>query len=98
VSQRPILDKKLNRLRKAVRVPLPVNFDLVEYLKLHRHAQTTGAAERLILGGRVRNGSHVVGLTQVPVMQPDGQIKNEDAVERVQPAKLKDGLIVLDAA
>ena len=97
MSQRPIIQKKLARLRKATRVPLPVNFDLVDYLKLHRHAQTTGEALRIIKAERVRNGSHVIGLIDVPVLGPDGEIKVEKDVHRVQPASVKDGLIVLPA-
>lgn len=95
MSHRPRINKQLNRMRKMMRTPLPVNFDLVDYLKLHRHAQTTGEAERLILGGRVRNGSHTLGIVKVPVQRPGGKIEHEDAVQRVQPAHLKDGLIVL---
>lgn len=95
MSQRPTIQKKLARLRKAVRPALPVYFDLVDYLKLHRFAQTTGEANRLILDERVRSGSHVIGLVDAPVQTPDGKMTTEKVVQRVQPARLKAELIVL---
>jgi hypothetical protein len=98
VSHRPINQKKLNNLRRALRPALPVYFDLVEWLKMRRYAQTTGEANRLILAGRVRNGSHRIGVKEVPVEQADGTLKTIEVVHRVQPGKYRDGLIVVGAS
>ena len=96
MSHRPSHRKKIKRLRKMMRVTLPTHFDLVDYLKLHRHAQTTGEANRLILGGKVRNGSHTIGIEKVMVGEDaNGVPQFEEVVKRVQPAKYKNGLIVL---
>ena len=100
MSHRGTLNKKLNRLRKATRVPLPAHFDLVDWLKDRRHAQTTGEANRLILAGRVRNGSHVVGVVNEPEYDTLGKPTGEtiSTVRRVQPVSKRDDLIVLDPA
>lgn len=95
MSHRPINQKKLNKLRRALRLALPVHFDLVDWLKMRRHAQTTGEANRLILDGRVRNGSHRIGVEKMPVMRPDGEMDTVEVVKRVQPGKYRDGLIVV---
>lgn len=54
--------KRLARLRRALRGPgLPAYIDLVDWLKTRGHAQTTGAAKRLMLDGKVKVDSHTVG-------------------------------------
>ena len=95
MSARPSIEKKLRRLKKSMRTPLPVHFDLVQWLKDHRHAQTTGEAHRLILAGKVRSGSHVIGQQEMPIQGPDGKLTTEVVVQRIQPVKYKDELIVL---
>ena len=98
MSHRPVNNKKIAKLRRVLRPALPVYFDLVDWLKMRRHAQTTGEANRLILEGRVRNGSHRIGVEKVPVTQPDGSIKTVEVVQRVQPGKYRDGLIVVGSS
>jgi len=97
MSRRPSLDKKVARLRKMTRTPLPRSFDLVDWLKDRRHAQTTGEANHLILSGRVRCGSHVVGIIEIPTQRPDGKLGTQKAVQRFQPVKYRDELIVLES-
>lgn len=98
MSHRPIMQKKLRRLKKALRAPLPVHFDLVAWLKDRRYAQTTGEANRLILAGRVRSGSHTIGTTEVPKVDVTGEVTTETVVQRIQPARYKAELIVLESS
>lgn len=66
MSHRPIIEKKIARIRKAVeRRPLPLRIDLVDWLQTHGHAQTAGAARQLLIDGRVKAESHVVGRSQI---------------------------------
>lgn len=68
MSRRPIQEKKLRKLRRVIRkgsAP-PSYVDLIEWLKLHRYAQTTGAAIQLLLDGKVHIESHTVGRQEVP--------------------------------
>jgi hypothetical protein len=89
VSHRPIHKKKLRRLRKAIsRRPLPTYIDLIDWLKLRGYATTTGQAVKLLLDGKVRSDSHVIGREQ---------IKGSDrwaVVQRV-PASLRDSIRVV---
>lgn len=72
MSHRPIAEKKLNRLRKALRRTPTTYIDLVEWLQDHRYAQTAGGARKMLVEGRVHVDSHVVGRLQVPVpFKPD---------------------------
>jgi hypothetical protein len=48
----------LRKLRKLMRATPPTKIDLVQYLKLRGHAQTTGEAKLLIESGRVFSESH----------------------------------------
>lgn len=67
MSKRDITAKKLYRLRKQLaRQPLPAYINLIEWLQDHRHAQTAGAARKLLLAGRVKVDSHPVGRMPVP--------------------------------
>lgn len=68
MSKRPIQQKKIRKLRRALRkAGAPqTHIDLIEWLKLHSFAQTTGEAVRLLLAGKVRVESHVVGRQRVP--------------------------------
>lgn len=97
MSARPTLRKQLKRLRKAQRRSLPRYFDIIDWLKMRRHAQTTGEAKRLILDGRLRSGSHTVGIVEIDVPQADGSVLKEPTVARVQPVVFRDELIVLAA-
>lgn len=96
MSKRPIAQKKLNRLRKALnRTPLPAYIELIDWLKFHRHADTTGQAIKLLVDGRVRSESHVIGREKVTVLdsKTDKQIERWVPTSRV-PASLRDTLHV----
>lgn len=108
MSQRPILKKRANKLRKALRASPPHFIDLVEYLKDRGHAQTTGEAERIILAGRVRAGSHKLGIVKdkrpkhharlkVAIGLPleDSDYEMADVVQRRVPAQMRGDIIVL---
>lgn len=96
MSHRPIFDKRIARLRKLTqRTPLPIGFDLVQWLKDRRYAQTTGEANRIILADRIRSGSHVIGTELIDGIGPDGQPEKQKVVARYQPARYKSDLIVL---
>lgn len=73
----------------------PRFLDLVQWLKDHRHAQTTGAANKLILAGKVRHGSHVVGIRKQEVQAPTGEIEQVDYVYPYVPSEWRGELIVL---
>lgn len=63
MARRPIQEKKLRRLRKAVgRTPLPAYIDLIDWLKTRGHADTSGQARKLILAERVKSESHTLGI------------------------------------
>lgn len=95
MSKRPIAAKKLNRFRKAMRKELPRQLDLVQWLVDHGHADTTGAAQRLILARRVRSESHPVGVEQIPTLSAEGKIVNVDVVQRYVPASTRSTLCVV---
>lgn len=95
MAKRPILEKKLRRLRKQLgRKPLPAYIDLIAYLKLHRFAQTTGQARKLLIDGKVKAESHTIGRVQVPVQTPDGKVELEWRAERLVPAELREQIRV----
>lgn len=99
MSHRPLEQKKLNRLRKALRQTPPAKINLIHYLKLHRHAQTTGEAKKIILARRVRSESHVLGIEQGLVNEKtekgDIEVKLGDVVQPFVMAAFKENLAVL---
>jgi len=96
MAKRPIREKQLRRLRKTLnRTPLPAWIDLVAWLKLHRHADTTKQAVALMLDGKVRSESHIVGRERVTHVIGDQQVEHWEPVFRV-PAKLRDKLQVIE--
>lgn len=96
MSHRPGKAKQLRKLRKQVqRTPLPRLFDPVEWLKSRRHAQTTGEALKIILEGRLRSGSHIVGRHTMQVLDAAGKPEDKDFVLQAVPVALRDQLIVL---
>lgn len=110
MSHRPILKKKANRLRKALRTTPGGYIDLVVYLKDRRFARTTGEAEKLILDGRVRSESHKLGIGKgmkvkessklaVLLGRPleESDFEETDVVERRVPAKVRASIQVLPA-
>lgn len=77
MSHRPIQQKKLRKLERTLRKAgtAPASIDLIDWLKLHGHVTTTGAAIKLLLSGKVRVDSHVVGRQKVPsAFQPDKEV------------------------
>ena len=72
-----------------MRRDLPAYIHLVDHLKSRGHAQTTGAAEKLILQGRVRSGDDILGIGVVigrpPFVQPRVPATLRDSIE-VAPA------------
>lgn len=80
--------RKLRKLRKQLRNTPKRYFDLIDWLKLHRYAQTTGEARQIILDGRVRVESHTIGI--------NNDIPNFPRVERHWPVELKSMIQVSD--
>lgn len=68
-------NKRLRRFAKMVTVPLPASVDLVSWLRSHGHAQTAGAARKIIAAGRVKSESHVLGKEAVVEYVVNGQVK-----------------------
>ena len=95
MAKRPIKQKKLRRLRKAVeRTPLPAYIDLIDWLKTRRYAQTTGQAIRMLEQGKVRSESHVVGREKRIMLVKDEQRELWVAAPRV-PSYMRDTLTVV---
>lgn len=108
MSHRPIRVKAANRLRKQLyRQPIDANIDLVQWLKDRHHASTTAEAEKIILAGRVKHESHVIGratgmvtLPLTALQQVAGRaatVEERDYVVRYVPAELRSKLTVLPA-
>jgi hypothetical protein len=100
MSRRPIAEKQAARRRKSLRNTPPAFFDLVQWLIDHKHASTRKAARELILGGRVKSGSHVIGVEkdqQVVTRTILGAVKVErkDTVNPRVPRDIRSTLMVL---
>ena len=94
MAKRPIHEKKLARLRKTInRRPLPAFIDLIDYLKLHRYADTTGQAIRLLVDGKVKSESHVIGREKRIFLKDDKQHERWEPAPRV-PARLRGSITV----
>lgn len=94
MSRRSTQDKKVRRLRKALRrTPTPY-IDLIDWLKTRGYAQTTGEAKRLILARKVMSESHPLGVRKVPQLRPDGKIEDVEVVDPYVPASVRDTLRV----
>jgi ribosome-associated protein YbcJ (S4-like RNA binding protein) len=74
-------------MTKRLRRPLPAYIDLIQWLKLRGHAQTTGEAKELLKAGAVRSGANPVGRIQVKVNRG-----NLDTVEYVPQPLVDAGL------
>lgn len=61
MSARPTRVKSANRMRKSFRATPKTYIDLIDWLKTRGHAQTTGQAKQILLDGRVKSESHVLG-------------------------------------
>lgn len=93
-------------MRKALRSSLPARFDLVQWLKDRRYADTTGQAEKIILAGRVKSESHTLGIGHTKRLKPltklekitstsSHTLENVDVVERYIDVALKPNVHVL---
>lgn len=92
-------EKKIRALRRALRKGrLPAKIDLVHWLKLHGHAQTSGEARRLLLSGRVKSESHPLGVRIVDIFNDDGKLDHKQKVlDQFVPAKLRSTIRVESA-
>jgi len=95
MAKRSPIDKKLNRLRKSMRVSPPAFLDLVAWLRDHRYAQTAGAARKLILDGKVRHGSHTIGIRYEEALDAKGEVEQVPYVYPYVPSEWRGELIVL---
>ena len=72
MSERPLLQKKAARLRKALRNTPPRYFDLVQYVVDHHRIGykrlTRRQARDMILEGKVRVDSHTVGRQEIDLL------------------------------
>lgn len=80
----------MRRLRKALnRRPLKPWIDLVWWLKSNGHADTTGQAVRLMLDGKVRMESHIVGRERVSRVLDGQTVEQWEPVFRI-PGRLRE--------
>lgn len=80
----------MRRLRKTLsRRPLPSWIDLVWWLKSNRHADTTGQAIKLMLDGKVRLESHIVGRERVERVVRGQTVEQWEPVTRI-PGHLRE--------
>ena len=96
MSHRPTDKKKLRGLRKALRKTPPRYINLVEWLQDRGYANTAGGARQLLIDGKVRVDSHVVGREQMLTVNDADQ--NEIPFYRVSPlidAKHRGSIVVL---
>lgn len=94
MSHRSIQDKKVARLRKALRPGIPAYIDLVEWLVDHHRPAphrrlTKRQARQLLIDGRVRVGANRVGRLEIELL---GQKKW--VVDPLLPAKFRNEILV----
>lgn len=94
MSHRPISEKKVARLRKALRPGVPVYLDLVEWLVDHHRPAphrrlTKRQARQMLLDGRVRVGANRVGRIEIELLG-----KKQWRVDPLLPAKFRNELLV----
>lgn len=88
MAKRPILQKRLARLRKAVnRQPLLAYIDLQRWLKDRGYASSTREANELLIGGKVMVDSHTVGREKAVVSAPLSALEQ---LQRKEPSKPKE--------
>ncbi len=92
MSKRPSFKKKLRRLEKALRVTPQGRIDPIDWLKDHGHAQTTGEAIAICISGRLKSGSHVVGMKQ-SLVTSNGKSSTITTTDTID-ANLREGLYV----
>lgn len=94
MSSRNRTEKKLRRLEKMLRLTPPSYINLVEWLLDRRHAATIGEAQRLILDGKVKADSHVIGRRNVPTLGLEGKVTEVPTVMPLVPAALRSRIVV----
>lgn len=97
MSHRPINRKKANKLRKMLRGKPDRYINLVQFLKDRRYVRTSGAAEKLILDGRVQAEGEVLGVGQVPMLDQRGEVVQKDVVFPLVAADLRSKIEVVPA-
>lgn len=103
MSRRPIVKKQIAKLRRSMTMPLYASIDLVDWLQTRGHASTAGAARQLLIDGKVRSGSHVLGRTQIekrdplgkPVLDDDGNPELQWVPSPLVPASHRPNLICI---
>jgi hypothetical protein len=88
MSHRPIEQKKLARLRKALRRTPDAYIDLVDWLQTRGYADTAGQARKIILARRVKSESHVLGIVKMPQLVGN-KVEDVDTVDQYVPARLR---------
>lgn len=66
MSHRSIESKKIEKLRRSLRQNRSTYIDLTEYLVDRRFASSRKKAEAMLVDGKVRVESHIVGRVEVP--------------------------------
>jgi hypothetical protein len=94
MSHRPINSKRARRVRKALRPPIPRNFDLVQWLLDHKHAKTKREARTLLIEGKVKADSHILGRVEMPVAIK-GKIEMQFVAQPIVSVAHRDNLTVL---
>ena len=94
MSRRPTSEKKLRRLRKAMRRTPDTYIDLVDWLRTRGYADTAGQARAIILARRVKSESHVLGIAKMPTLVGN-KVEDVDTVVPLVPAKLRSTLHVV---
>lgn len=89
MSHRPTAEKRVRRMVKSMRVPLPAYIDLIQWLQDRRHARNAGEARKIIYAGRVRSESHTMGKDAI-FRTPSGRLLGSPLV----PAHLRSSLYV----
>lgn len=97
MARRPIRAKQIAAMRRSLRQQPTRSINLVEWLRDRGYAQTAGEARRLILAGRVKSESHVLGVhvRQVPDPAHPGDTRDESVVHPIVPADLRGTLHVV---
>lgn len=86
MARRPIEQKKLRRLRKAInRKPLTAYVDIEDWLVTRGHAKSKREARQLMVDGKVKAESHTVGRERVAVRKPLTAIQTLRGEEAPEP-------------
>lgn len=95
MAHRPIIDKRVKRMRRTLtKGRLPAFFDLADYLIERGHAKTVGEAYKLILREKVKADSHVLGIHELELPNALGRPVLTRVVYRRVPVELKSRVVV----